>query len=191
MIVESNFGVNKANYFVKRKINHEVTIHKTGETNEVLTISYENTSQSESWPGGLYKNYLRILIPRGSRLGKVMVGETEESLKPVVKDKIVNSFENGKNVVSFLVEVPAREKRVVRLGYQLKEKINFQKKLVSYAFFVQKQPGTKDDPFTLQIAHPAFAVPIKVTPPARVSKQLIKFSSDTSRDQLFVVDFAQ
>jgi hypothetical protein len=120
-----------------------------------------------------------------------MVGKTEDSLKAIAKDKITTSFENGKKVVGFLIEVPVREKRLVKVGWQLKEKIDFQKKQISYALFIQKQPGVKDDPLTVQMSYPAFAVPLKVTPPAKVSNQLVKFSSDTSRDQLFIIDFAR
>ena len=40
-----------------------------------LKINYENTAKSNNWPGGDYKNYLRVYVPRGVEVTEVGIGE--------------------------------------------------------------------------------------------------------------------
>src|SRR3989344_958968 len=60
-INEANLGVNKANYFVKRNVSHNVRIKENGSITGEVNIDFQNSSNK--WPGGDYINYLRIILP--------------------------------------------------------------------------------------------------------------------------------
>lgn len=63
--VENNLGGNKVNRYVERTIDHEIAITETNVLNK-LKIKYENKSKTNSWPGGIYNNFITIFIPKDS-----------------------------------------------------------------------------------------------------------------------------
>lgn len=81
-LVEANLGFNKANFFVKRSLQTKILIGKDGAQDVTVTVQYHNDSPSEAWPGGKYKNYLRIFHPSGVFASLVEV--------PVQGDKTVS-----------------------------------------------------------------------------------------------------
>ena len=60
-ISEANLGVNKANYFVSRSIKHDVIIAGDGSVTGKTSLVLKN--DSDKWPGGDYKVYLRFITP--------------------------------------------------------------------------------------------------------------------------------
>lgn len=189
MLVEANLGVNKANFFLKRELKQEVTILEEGELIETLTIKYENTSDSQGWPGGDYKNYLRVYTPPKSRLVGIEIGEDSSSLISLKETKIDSFKEHGKQVFGFLLTVPVKEKRLVKITYQPKDKINFKDNLASYLFFWQKQPGIDDDNLELQVNFPSSLEPIEIAPKAKLEGHQVIFSSNASQDNIFLIEF--
>lgn len=169
MIVESNVGVNKANYFVKRELSHEVEVKTNGEVKKVLKIIYQNDSPSENFPGGKYKNYLRILTPQESQLEKVLVDGQELS-----GEKIDVSDIASKTSFGFLIEVPVKERKVVEISYHLGNKIQLTEKS-QYLFLVQKQSGTKEEKFNLRMS----------VPPGVAVLPTYLFNQDFSQDIVF------
>jgi hypothetical protein len=74
-VVESNLGVNKANYFLYRNIEQKVDIKELG-VDRTLRINYENLAKTNNWPGGDYK-YLRIYLPKMFRFLKFLLLRVE------------------------------------------------------------------------------------------------------------------
>ncbi|MBI1982226.1 MAG: DUF4012 domain-containing protein [Candidatus Levybacteria bacterium] len=163
-ISEANLGVNKANYFVKRKINQETTLGKEGTISGKLTLSYQNQASSSA---GDYKNYLRIILPFGAKLSSILIDETEQALVKAVTDPLVyekagfvppngleveETEEQGKSIFGFLVAIPAQSSKTVEIVYVLPPKPL--PDVFSYSLWVFKQPGTEDDPYSFSLSYP-------------------------------------
>ena len=148
MIVEANVGVNKANYFVKRNLSQQVKVDQKGVVRKILRLDYLNQSQSEVFPSGRYKNYLRILVPKGSKVEKVSVNE-----KLIRKEEIDKETLAGKTSFGFLVEVPIKGECRVEVHYQLPEKVSGSDP-VRYVMFLQKQSGIRDEAFHFWLSVP-------------------------------------
>ncbi len=181
MIVEANVGVNKANYFVQRSLNHQVEIKATGGVEEKLEIHYQNQSQSENFPAGRYKNYLRLLVPHEAKLKEVLIDGKE-----LEGEKIDEGEINGKKSFGFLVEVPIKGEKKVEVAYRLGEKIDF-RQTNQYLFFLQKQPGIKDKAFNLWLTAPEGVSLIEPQPTASQNLHTLLFNPEFNQDIVFEV----
>ncbi|MGB9706457.1 MAG: DUF4012 domain-containing protein [Microgenomates group bacterium] len=182
-IIEANVGVNKANYFVEREINQEIQIGEDGRIEKVLKIFYRNTSPSAHFPAGDYKNYLRILVPKGSELERILIGKEE-----VGKEKIDIKETAGKTSFGFLINIPVGEERKVEISWLLPEKIPRGRK-TQYLYLVQKQSGTKQEKFSLKISPPPGTVIIPAWPPATFQDNSYLFNPNFSSDLPFEMYF--
>ena len=152
MVVEANVGINKANYFLKRSFSHRLQIKEDQTIQETLRLNYQNTSSSESFPGGRYKSYVRLYTPAGSILKELKIinplnGETTEVSEKEIKE------EHGKEVFGFLLEIPIKESRSVEAVWELPQK--FTEATEQYLFLLQKQPGINDEAFSFWFVPPA------------------------------------
>lgn len=142
MVVDANLGVNKVNYFVKRKIKKEINLGQNELTSKV-TIDYENTSPQGSSFGGVYKNYLRVLTNKDWILENILVdGQRVDLSKGIDQEEI-----RGKKSTGFLIEIPALTKKEVVLNYQ--RNISVSDREFVYNLLVQKQAGTDRDSLRL------------------------------------------
>ncbi|GAF84338.1 unnamed protein product, partial [marine sediment metagenome] len=148
MLVESNLGVNKANFFVQRKLAVQVGFLSDGQVEKKIKIDYQNNSLTENFPAGRYKNYLRILAPLGSRLVSILINGEE-----IDKEKIDQGNLHGKTYFGFLVEVPIQDSSSVEITYFLPEKINLSG-INHYLLLIQKQPGIQDKQISLELKTP-------------------------------------
>ncbi len=183
MIVESNFGINKANYFVKRNLTHRVNFDSKNRINEILRIDYHNQSQSEVFPAGRYKNYLRILVPEGTKLKKVTIDGEK-----VDEDKIDEEGIKGKTAFGFLVEVPIQTKKTVEISYQLADKLSFNPGS-RYLLYLQKQPGIEDEVFDLWLVPSSKKEIVFTRPEANTADGLVVFAPKFDQDLIFEISF--
>ncbi|MFH1602217.1 MAG: DUF4012 domain-containing protein [Candidatus Shapirobacteria bacterium] len=175
-LVEANLGVNKANYFLRRSLN--LLIDPSQEKiNHVLQINYENTSQSTSWPGGEYKNYLRLFLPLGTSIDRVIIYDPlkgkEDSQKIIVRDELDQEREKEKLVLGFLVEVPINSRRVVEVEYS--QKINLPQDGWHYLLYLQKQSGMGNSPLKVAIILPEGFKPLQTSRPAVLDQEALIF----------------
>lgn len=140
--VEANVGVNKANYFVKRFYNFDVNVGSQNIMRK-LNIKFENSANPALGVSGVYRNYLRIMIPSDSSLTSVKVtsGQSEKVLTPEVTQ------EKGRQEVGVLVEVSPGQTKEVRFEWQ--NTLPQGTKINSYGLFVRKQAGVGDDPLSI------------------------------------------
>lgn len=144
---EANLGVNKANYFLNRQISISQNI-KTDSIETTLTLNYQNQSPTNKWPGGDYKNYLRIYLSEGSKVIAVRVnGKTLDSSQLSFK------AQHNKTVAGFLVKVPVQQESEVTLVTQ-SDGIRFIGGKALSNLLLQKQPGTENDPLTIELTYP-------------------------------------
>jgi len=182
MLVESNFGVNKANYFLRRTLSLAVTITKDLAVSHRLTASYQNTSTSTSWPAGAYKSYTRLYLPAGAILDSVTVDG-----KDLPESKLSLSVEHGRTVYGFLLEVPVSTTVPVEVAYRLSSKLS--KTSPTYSLYWQKQSGTAADPLDIYLNYPMFLEPELVSPVATLNPQQLEFNLSNITDRRITVKF--
>jgi hypothetical protein len=185
MLVEANLGVNKVNYFVERSLNHFVKIDQTGRLNEELQITYQNYSQSESFPGGRYKNYLRVLVPENAELKRVLIDNVQ-----LDESKITQKSISGKQSFGFLVEVPVGSEKRVKVEYRLEERLDIGQPTL-YLKLVQKQSGIKDERFFFLLSGPPGVGFFDAKPAASLGDASLLFGPQFDSDLVFEAKLAQ
>lgn len=185
MVVDSNFGVNKANYFIRRQIEEIITFDKNLAINHILRLNYQNTSTSTAWPAGIYKNYQRVYLPIGTTIGSVKIGE--KTLSP--NDYVISS-EHNKFVIAYLVTVPINTTLLTTIEYTTPQLSGENSPL--YTWYWQKQPGTTaDDNITVYLNYPMYLRPIVISPESELATQQLKFNMLNDTDHRVTVKFTK
>lgn len=167
---DTNVGVNKANYYIKKQTNHTIHIEKDKTVSNYIS-SYESGTQDISWPGGIYKNYYRLAIPRESSLEAVIInGQNVDS------DKILKYLEGEFRIVGVYVEVPPQSKTTVEVRYSEKGMTA----PFTYVVFHQHQPGVQVEKNSITIRPPKDAVPLIIAPEASIAGESITYQTDQS-----------
>lgn len=167
-VSEANLGVNKANAFIKRTIASNVNINEDGSVVNTVTLSYKN--DSKGWPGGDYKNYLRLITPFGSTLKSIAIDGKPQLVVSAVTDPAVyeapgftpppgleveTTSELGKTLFGFLLTVPQGGAKTVSVLYTLPSVAPVTSPSFTYSLSLFKQPGSSNDPLLLHIAFPS------------------------------------
>lgn len=179
-IVEANLGVNKANYFIKRKIEKEVNVGLKS-IERVLKLDYENVATSKTQPAGDYKNYMRIYLPGSVSVSEVAVID-ERNVRQVYTTESLKVKQIGsKKELGFLVTVPIRSRRRVEVKY--KDDLNLQsKKEFSYLSYIQKQSGFGETGIVVTIKVPNGFKVKQIEPETVVENNLIIYNQSFDRD---------
>ena len=166
-LTEANFGANKANYFVNREIFLQTDMAKTGDLDTTVTVIYENTSKNNAWPGGDYKNYLRLFIPPQAKFISANTGDnkkatvsavlTENILKRLKPEEFLVYKSSDSGVINYglLVNIPASSKKTVTFTYRLPP-VDLTKEEIPHMVFIRKQAGTDNDKLTVIYNFPSF-----------------------------------
>jgi len=143
-LVESNVGVNKANYFIERNIKLDVN---TGpyQINRRLTLGIKNLANSALGPSGRYFPYVRLLIP--SDVYQVTVksinGGSVENLTPDIVEV------RGHKEVGVPIEILGGGNK--SLEFTWSTTVDKKSSIQSYGLYVRKQAGTENDPISLNV----------------------------------------
>lgn len=124
-LIDSNVGVNKVDAWIERKVSYKVTLDNARAQGEI-NLAYLNKSPSNDWPAGVYKNYVRIYLPKDALVSSV------SSQYQIV--------ESGKwQVVGILSQVLPQKPVVITLKYSsaLPSTTSF-----VYRLDIPNQPGT-------------------------------------------------
>lgn len=187
LLVDTNVGVNKANYYLSRSLAHLLSF-KNKVVEHLVTVNYTNDSPADVFPSGPYKNYGRWYIPLTAYDMHLSIDGAEFS--PTDIDKAV--WED-KVVLGFYIEVPVRERREITLRYSLP--LSQGPITHAYQLLVQKQAGTDKDPLHLAISEQGAAFlsanfPLKKGEttsfgPPLVNGNAFTYNSDLSVDRVF------
>lgn len=142
MIIDANLGVNKVNFFVERLTELDVSLVKR-RLRRTLSLSYTNQGASDKFPSGIYKNYLRILVPPNAILESVVLNNNSIDVSEVDREPLGEYQSLG-----ILFEVPPSSTRTVTLTHTTP--ISLPQSAI-YELLVQKQPGTTNPPFVLSM----------------------------------------
>lgn len=142
---DANLGVNKADYFVDKSIFYKINIDANGEINHFLTLNYRNNLTADVFPGGKYKNYFQIYLPKNIKI------------KEILKDDIlISDFEQREEknlfLIGFYFEVKPRESSEIKIIFSNNQRLVDGKNL--FQILIQKQIGAQNKDFILQINFP-------------------------------------
>jgi hypothetical protein len=175
--VEANVGVNKANYYLDRQIDHSITL-LANEAIHKRVISFKNKAQTNAWPKGSYKAYVRFYLPEQSELASLKLGGQE-----IPHEELILKREAGKNLVGALVEVAVKSEVKLQLEYSLPYN---QQTPFTYVFFDQKQAGARNVSPRVFIKHAPDLSPTLIAPQAEVQGGVIVFNPSKDSGHLFV-----
>lgn len=189
---EANVGVNKANYFLTRQINHEISLSPEGRVREKLVLLYENQSPSNTWPAGTYQAYLRLYLPKGTKTVSVLATDPGDiNLWLPYDARLLDSTEkDGKSVLGIFLEVPIQKKRLFEISYELAGRLDLNQKLNPYLLLLQKQPGAHPSEYELTFSYPQGLVPVRVIPSAIMGQDKLLVTSRLTEDKIFQIDLA-
>ncbi len=203
-INEANVGINKANYFLSRRMNQSVGIDTDGSITERVTVSYSNASNG--WPGGDYTDYFRLIVPQGAILADIAIDDAIVTTTPAITDflryeaknfkkpddlEIETQNENGKTLYGFLITVPAKGTKKVTVSYTLAKKIDLSQPVFSYDLMLFKQPGTDQDPYTFSLSYPDGFKILHSTPGIESRIGNVVYTSPLTTDKNLRVDFTK
>lgn len=195
LVVDANLGVNKANYYVTRKINDEVKFD-IATLEHTTKITYKNSSPNSGgggkW-GGDYKNYARVYVPQDAELVSAQVGDTRLTL---TEDEVATSstatsgYENGWRVFSAWLTIPPQEEKTLTVSYT--RPFPETTDSLRYVYKIQKQPGTEKEEFDLSLTFPNDWQITKVAGEGEVAgattlvrDDKITYNSTLSEDQVY------
>ncbi len=205
-INEANIGLNKSNFYLRRKIDHEVAIDGEGHLTHTLSVTYTNTSTTSSPFGGEYKAYVRFLVPKGALLQEVLIDDKLQKIPPAVTDpkiytsskfippsglEVEQTTEIDRAVFGMLLNVPVKGNKKLTIKYRLAEVFDVSKQTFSYDLWMFKQPGVLNDPYSLVIMYPLSVRVLSTTQPVSDLGGKIRYSSKLTTDQLLRLNFAR
>jgi len=127
----------KGNLYIKAAVEQDVTIADDGAVNKKVKVTLRNTEKADGWLNSVYQNWMRVYVPKGSKL-------TE---KKVFAD-FAEKGELGKTVWESFSRTAPLKSSETSFSYQLPFKI---KKGETYKLLIQKQPGTTDPHMIIRI----------------------------------------
>lgn len=144
-VVNANVGGTKANYFMKNSMKYEVSSKtRDGLLRSELNLIYEHTGKDNSWPDGPYKNYVRVIVPKDSKLTAAHV-ITNEAIDEDVFKKVTSGTINNYQYFAIPITVQPTEKVRIYLGYDLPGGLTITMENKNYTLTWQKQSGTEGD----------------------------------------------
>ena len=148
-MAEANLGVNKANYYVTRSMEGNVTIGPSLITRQV-TLTLKNSAPLSMGSDGSYKTYVRVLVPSDAAFlaADIKSSITSKKIDPDVTDV------RGRKEAGLFVEVPPQSEATVVFRWNTNSSLNFNQSGF-YNLLWRKQSGTNDDPIKVHINAPA------------------------------------
>ncbi len=135
MMVDSNMGALKTDYYMKREINYDIDL--TGEKPIVnLEILYKNTAPYGDWRTSDYHSYMRLYLPKGANL-----------LERTMVNNISTGEEFNKTYIGFIAHVLIGGQTDAKIKYELPA--DFPRD--NYKLLIQKQSGVTGIPVKVHV----------------------------------------
>ena len=177
MQVEANVGVNKANYYLERQVDHSVFI-SSDEVYHKRVVTFKNKAQTNAWPKGTYRSYVRFYLPPEAELKSLLINN-----KVIPAENLKIKKELNRLLVGTFIEVPVKTEGELQLEYSLphQEQAPF-----TYAFFDQKQSGARETSPRIFIQYEPDLSPTLIAPQAEVQGDVIVFNPSKDAGHMFV-----
>lgn len=176
--LEANVGVNKANFFINKVMNLKIRIDESGSVRSSASILFKNESLYDTFPGGTYKNYFQIILPKDITIKQI----TKNGTLVENADEAVSSY----RTVGFYFEVPPRTKVEIAIDYVHN---NLLKKGTGiYQLIAQKQLGSSNADFNLQLHLPKNMYILNQNFSPLVKSNQILYNTSLLTDKIFLTE---
>lgn len=179
--VDANVGINKANYYIDRVVEHTVSLSEDG-ADHIRRIEYRNSAESNAWPKGSYKAYSRFYLSKNSVFKSIILDGEEIS-----PSKLFLGTEHGRTVVGVSFEIPIQSMSTLEVRYATPFEAS---ETFSYALFNQKQPGTQDTATSVFFTYDDGFTPTLIAPQALLLQDTIVFTEEAGKHGFFGTKFA-
>jgi hypothetical protein len=153
-VVDANLGGTKANYYVKKKMDYQVSaLTRDGVLRSTLKLEYNHTGKDSAWPSGPYTDYLRVLAQSGAKLTGATIKFDDKPEEDIFKKVVTNTQGKYVSFESSFVLQPL-SKAVVTLNYDLGPEMSLTKGRNEYQLYWQKQAGTQTDDYVFGMSKP-------------------------------------
>lgn len=155
-LAEANLGVNKANYYIERKVNFSVSIGEE-KIDRTLTITWRNKAPKDIGEKGRYEVYIRVLAPSSGKFGygQKRIGLATLGFSPDLENV------RGHEEAGTIIEVFPGESSTASFNWTTPVELNVDSG--EYVLYVRKQAGTQADPWEIKIDN-TFGKKIKAAP---------------------------
>ncbi|HEX7456010.1 MAG TPA: DUF4012 domain-containing protein [Candidatus Nanoarchaeia archaeon] len=133
----ANFAGLKGNLYIKALVVQDIVVAEDGTVNKKVTVTLRNTEKADGWLNSVYQNWMRIYVPKGSKLLKKEVFIDFAQKKEF--DKIVWE--------SFSRTMPLNFSET-SFSYRLPFKVE---KGQMYKLLIQKQGGSTDPHMIIRV----------------------------------------
>lgn len=177
--IDANLGVNKVNFFINRFMEIKINIDQGGNFNNSIILKYKNNSQNEVFPGGRFKNYFQLLLPKNSVVKKITKNDILVEEYDEINDQI------GKKV-GFFFEVEPQTTAEIKIEYYLLNQLIKGKAV--YQLLVQKQIGSSNTDLILKINLPKNISLFNQNFSPLVKDNQIIYNTNLSADKIFFIE---
>jgi len=165
-INDSNFAGAKSNMFIRVNVSQDIKIESEGKIVKTVTIDYKNPEPpsncnleaGELCLNGLYRDWVRLYVPKGSELIEVSGSEVEAITYEDLGKTVFEAFYGDK--------APLRPQGKAQLVF--KYKLPFKAK-GDYQLLIQKQPGTYGYEYQIRLGGRQEAFELKTDRELKVS----------------------
>lgn len=148
LLVDTNFAGAKSNLFITQKIDEKIEISAEGEVTKTIVVTYNNPFPPSDCGllsgglclNGLYRNWFRLYVPKGSVLIEMTGSEVEPKVYEELGKTVFEGFYGDK--------YPLRPQSMTKVSfkYKLPDKV---KTGETYKLLIQKQAGVEKYDFNL------------------------------------------
>ncbi len=178
--VDANLGVNKANFFIRRKYTQKIKIDSEGTVTNSFVMKIQNDSANDVFPGGTYKNYFQLFLPLGSHINNITKNGT------LVEN--VDQRQTEFKIIGFYFELPPQESLEIEVDYQLSRKMT--KGSSAYQLVWQKQTGSQNSDLDLEISLPENISLLRQNFSPLVKDNRIFYNTSLDADKIFLIELA-
>ncbi len=133
----SNFGGLKGNIYIKQAVVQDINIDDSGTVTKKVDVTLTNPVKADGWLNSIYLNWMRIYVPRSSKL-----------ISEKVQKDFTSGEELGKEVYRGYSATSPLNKSIANFTYQLPFKVTQGE---PYKMLIQKQPGIGELEMTIKI----------------------------------------
>ncbi len=204
-INEANLGGNKVNYYISRSISQSTEIKNDGSVKESLTVAFKNSAPKDLEEKGVYKNYLRFILPQGTSLSQVQINGQNQKIIEAITDPTVyekkgfvpptglevqKEEQEGKTIYGFLVEIDKQQLVTIKIDYVLAQKIDTNQPSITYKLKVFKQPGVDSLPYDFSLNFPNNLRIVSADKDIKLSSQKAVLSTQIEQDKKISINLA-
>ena len=185
--MNANLGGTKANYYVQNGYQYEVfSKTRDGLLRGQLTMRYIHTGEDNSWPGGPYTNYVRVLSQAGSKLtgAKLQISEADEV---DILDDVTTATSGPYTSFEISFKIEPGQTATIIVSYDLPETLSLSGENKEYQLYWQKQAGTQKD-YYKYVFHPPLGLTGGLTNPRlNISPDEIFTEGNINKDLEFYI----